>query len=293
MSGLRNSSGHARRSLSRSAAAVAGALGLLVLTSACKLDTVVFGAEKTEAYVLPQTVVPDSLRREVTFPSGGETLRGYWLRQPGTSARLTVVFSHGKGEHLAGDTEWSHAEFLWQSGFDVLTYDYRGFGRSTGTSVDEITLATDARSALTFALTQPGVTLGRTVSYGHSLGSAPAIALASTTPGLRALVIEAGFSNGQAMAESAVPMGIPVSWLLREPMQNTQRIAQVQTPVLVMHGDDDRLIPIAQGRDLHAAARDPKQFRLVAGAGHDNVPQTLGVTAFRSLLRTFTGADVP
>lgn len=279
--------------MSRSAMAVACASSLLFLTAACKLDTVVFGAEKVDAYVIPQTVVPDSLRREVTFQSGGETLRGYWLRQPGASARLTIVFSHGKGEHLAGHTEWSHAEFLWQSGFDVLTYDYRGFGRSTGKSLDEITLATDARSALTFALTQPGVTLAHTVSYGHSLGSAPAITLASTTPGLRALVIEAGFSNGQAMAESAVPMGIPVTWLLREPMLNTQRIAQVQTPVLVMHGDNDRLIPIAQGRDLHAAARDPKQFRLVAGAGHDNVPQTLGVAAFRTLIRTFTSADTP
>jgi pimeloyl-ACP methyl ester carboxylesterase len=278
---------------SRSASDLACAVALLCLISACKLDSVVFGAEKTDAYVLPQTVVPDSLRREVTFPSGSETLHGFWLRQPGASSRLTVVFSHGKGKNLAGQDEWSHADYLWQSGFDVLTYDYRGFGRSTGKSVDEITLASDARSALTFALTQPGVTLGRTVSYGHSLGSAPAITLASTTPGLRALVVEAGFSNGQAMAQSAVPLGIPVKWLLREPMLNTKRIADVPSPVLVLHGDQDRLIPVAQGRDLYAAARDPKQLRIVPGAGHENVPQTLGVAVFRTVIRTFTSADVP
>ncbi len=270
------------------------ALGLAALAmAACKLDTTVFNGVAVSAYTLPTTVIPDSLRREVTFPSGGETLHGFWLRQPGSAPRLTVVFSHGKSGNLASEVKWRHAEVLWQSGFDVLTYDYRGFGRSTGTSKDETTIAADARGALAFALTQPGVTVGRVMSYGHSLGSSAAISIASTTPGLRALVVESGFSNGQAMAETADPLGFPVEWLLREPLANTQHIALVQAPVLIIHGDGDRQIPVEQGRDLYAAAHDPKQLRIVAGAAHDDVQTVMGLSAFSALVRAFTYAAQP
>lgn len=265
----------------------------VVAAGGCTLDAVVFSGNALDAYKIPATIIPDSLRREVTFPSGSETLYGYWIRQPGPAPRLTVIYSHGKGENLARDIEWTHAEFLWQAGFDVLTYDYRGFGRSTGTSEDERTLIADAQAALAFTLAQPGVTLGRIVSYGHSLGSAPGIALAEATPGLRALIVESGFATGQAMAESADPLGFPVQWLLRQPMRNTDRIARVTAPVLVMHGDADALIPVAQGRALYAAAHDPKQLRIVNGAGHDEVQKGLGVAVFGALVRTFTNAAVP
>jgi fermentation-respiration switch protein FrsA (DUF1100 family) len=267
--------------------------GALVALAACKLDTTVFSGDVATSYDLPATVIPDSLRREVQFISAGQTLYGYWLRQPGSAARLTVVFSHGKGGNLAQDDEWSHAEMLWQSGFDVLTYDYRGFGKSGGDSEDETTLIADAKAALAFAMTQPGVTLGRVVSYGQSLGSAPAIALAAANPGIRTLIVESGFSNGQAMAESANPLGFPVRWLLREPMQNTVKIAQVTAPVLILHGEADIQIPVSQGRDLYTAARDPRQIQVVAGAGHEDVQKKMGLAAYGALLRAFTNASTP
>lgn len=268
-------------------------LSATFVPTSCKLDTIVFSGDKLKAYAITSVVVPESLRKEVTFASGGESIHGFWLRQPGNAPRLTVIFSHGKGGNLAQDVEWSHAEYLWQSGFDVLTYDYRGFGRSGGTSKDETTLAADAHAALTFALTQPGVSVGRVVSYGHSLGSAPAIALASSTVGLRALIVESGFSNSQAMANSANPLGIPVTWLLREPMLNATRIATVNAPILILHGTQDKLIPVDQGRALFAAAHDPKQLTIVPEAGHENVQKVLGVAAFRTLVRTATNAASP
>lgn len=253
----------------------------------CKIDGLVFNSDAVDSYRITSTIIADSLRRQVQFTSAGERLYGYWLRQPGSAPRLTVVYSHGKGTNLSSETPWQHAEALWASGFDVLTYDYRGFGMSGGTSKDETTLAADAQAALAFALTQPGVTLSKVVSFGHSIGSAPAIALAASTPGLRALIIESGFSNGQAMAETADPLGIPVTWLLREPMQNTVKIARVQMPVLIIHGEGDLLIPYEQGVALYNAAPSPKQLRLIPGAAHTDVPATMGIPAYGSLLRTF------
>jgi len=154
--------------------------------TACKLDSIVFSGDAVETYAIPATAIPDSLRSEVQFPSAGETLFGYHLRQPGSAARLGIVFSHGKGGNLAQDEEWAHAEMLWRAGFDVLTYDYRGFGKSTGKSEDETTLIVDAQAALQFLGSRLAGGTSRIVSYGHSLGSAPAIALAAANPGLRA-----------------------------------------------------------------------------------------------------------
>lgn len=267
--------------------------GAMLSITACKLDSIVFSGDAVDSYTIPATIIPDSLRSEVQFTSAGETLFGYHLRQPGSAARLGIVFSHGKGGNLAQDEEWAHAEMLWRAGFDVLTYDYRGFGKSTGKSEDETTLIVDAQAALQFLASRLVGGAARIVSYGHSLGSAPAIALAAANPGLRALIVESGFSNGQAMATSADPLGFPVQWLLREPMLNTTKIATVTRPVLILHGADDIQIPAQQGRDLHAAANNPKQLQIVSGAGHNDVQTVLGATTFRSLIRVFTGADTP
>ncbi len=275
--------------------AIAGSLlaASAIIATSCKLDSVVFSGEAVETYEFPATVIPDSLRAAVQFTSAGETLFGYHLRQPGADTRLGILFSHGKGGNLAQDEEWAHAEMLWRAGFDVLTYDYRGFGKSTGKSKDETTLTADAQSALQFFSARLAGGPSRIVSYGHSLGSAPAIALAAANPGLRALVVESGFSNGQAMATSANPLGFPVQWLLREPMMNTAKIAAVSMPVLILHGEADIQIPVQQGRDLFAAARDPKQLRVVAGAGHNDVQERMGVAAFRALLQTFSNGGSP
>ena len=95
------------------------------------------------------------------------------------------------------------------------------------------------------------------------------------------------------MAESANPLGFPVRWLLREPMQNTVKIAQVTAPVLILHGDADTQIPVSQGRDLFAAAHDPRQIQIVAGAGHEDVQKKMGLATYGALLRTFTIASAP
>lgn len=117
--------------------------------------------------------------------------------------------------------------------------------------------------------------------------------LAAANPGIRTLVIESGFSNGNAMAESANPLGIPVRWLLREPMENTKKIAAVTAPVLIMHGEADIQIPVAQARELYAAARGTKELRIEEGAGHEDVQKVIGLVAYRAQMRSFTNAGVP
>jgi hypothetical protein len=131
------------------------------------------------------------------------------------------------------------------------------------------------------------------VSYGHSLGSAPAIELAALNPGLAGLVVEAGFESGQAMAQTAAVLDFPETWVMAGALDNAGRIPSVHVPALFLHGDADKQIPVTQGMALYARANDPKQLRIVAGAGHENIPDVMGIAEFRTLMQTFLHVPNP
>lgn len=258
----------------------------------CKLDTLIFSPNTVAEYQFPSTVIADSLRSVVSFRSGGETLYAVRVRRPGSAARLTVLVSHGKGGDISRDSEWKRVEALWQAGFDVVAYDYRGYGKSTGESDGEASLFTDARAALTYVLTLPGVTTQTLVLYGHSLGGVPTTELAATlgrsSATLRAVVLESSFASGEAMAQSATILDIPGQWLLDGKFDNVGKLPDVHAPILILAGSEDVQIPRAQTDALYARANDPKQLRIVAGAVHDDCPATLGTAAYTALLQALT-----
>ena len=111
----------------------------------------------------------------------------------------TVVFSHGNagsmGHHL-GFIMW-----LAEAGYNVLMYDYRGFGKSGG-EVDRRGMINDVKAAFAYAGKRPDVDASRLVSYGHSLGGAKSVTALGESPvkGLRAVVIDGAFASYQTMA---------------------------------------------------------------------------------------------
>jgi alpha-beta hydrolase superfamily lysophospholipase len=234
-------------------AAVAAATG-------CKLDSIVFDPLKESEYRFSPTVVPDSLRTEINFPSARETLYGVRLRRPGNAPRLTVLLSHGKGGNITRDLEWKRAEAIWQAGYDVIAYDYRGYGKSTGSSTGEATLLTDARAALAYTLALPGTSAQSLVLYGHSLGGVPTTELAASVSrasgGVRGVVLESAFASGEAMAHSATLLDVPGEWLIDGKFDNVGKLRDIDAPILILAGSDDIQIPRAT-EQLRARAKDP------------------------------------
>ncbi|HKG12825.1 MAG TPA: alpha/beta hydrolase [Pyrinomonadaceae bacterium] len=207
---------------------------------------------------------------EVRFKTAdGLRLYGWLFHSQTEPAHASVIYFHGNGGNLSY-CDWVGAG-LAARGFDVLVFDYRGYGRSEGEPVGERELYADADAAYDFATKGRGVAPGKLVLYGQSLGTAAAIDLASRRE-CGALVAESGLSSAADMAGAIMPW-LPrfARGLTKNKLDSASKMARVSCPVLVVHGSRDELIPAEQGRRLFDAAREPKQLRIVEGAGHNDL----------------------
>ncbi|MGH9803133.1 MAG: alpha/beta hydrolase, partial [Blastocatellia bacterium] len=182
-------------------------------------------------------------------------------------ALATILHSHGNGGNII-NTAWYGVK-LTEDGFDVLIFDYRGYGRSDGEVTDEWALNADGEAAYNYLLNQRGVKPEKLVLYGMSLGTTVAIDVASRKP-TGALIVESGLSSANEMGEYALPV-LP-GWLRRltkNRFESSLKIAGVGCPVLVAHGINDQTIPVAQGRKLFESAKEPKRQIIIEGGSHN------------------------
>jgi len=203
----------------------------------------------------------------VRFPSqDGTQLHGWFLTPPKAKPKGTIVFSHGNagsiGHHL-GFVTW-----LADAGYQVLMYDYRGFGKSAG-AVDRRGMVDDARAAFAYAASRKDVSAKPIISYGHSLGGAKSVtALAeSPLPGLKAVIIDGAFASYQRMA--GLFGGEFAKSLVTDdlsPRDYVERISPV--PLLVIHGTKDEIVPFSQGKELFERAKTPKTLFEVKNGRH-------------------------
>lgn len=201
---------------------------------------------------------------EVRIEVPGATLHALHLRNP--EPKALVVYLHGNAGNL--ETWFSRAGEWREAGVDLFMIDYRGFGKSTGVVTSEAQLRADARAAWDHVAHEydgvPKVILGR------SLGTALAAGLAAQVqPDLTVLV--SPYTSMTAMAELQFPW-VP-SAVLRYPLDTIHDVGAIEGPVLVLHGVDDELIPIAQGEAVAKAAKRGEMVRL-DGVGHNDVHGT-------------------
>lgn len=199
--------------------------------------------------------------------ANGERIHGWFLKSPQQPPLATILHCHGNGGNIT-NAGWYGVK-LTEVGFDVLLIDYRGYGRSDGDVTDEWALNADGEAAYHYLLNERGVKPERLALYGMSLGTTVAIDVASRKP-CGALVVESGLSSAQEMGEFALPF-LPgfIRKLAKNRFESVRKIANVNCPVLVTHGTNDRTIPVAQGRKLFEAAKDPKQLLIIEGGGHN------------------------
>ena len=166
------------------------------------------------------------------------------------------------------------------AGSSVLIVDYRGFGRSEGRPTER-GLYRDADAAYEYLIRQ-GYPPEQIVLHGESLGSAVAVDLAARRL-CAGLILECPITSVSDMAAKVVPVVGP---LFVRGFNARRKIANVNVPVLIIHGDDDRLVPYAMGRALFEAANQPKSFWTVEGARHQNIVEVAG-PLYRERLQAF------
>jgi fermentation-respiration switch protein FrsA (DUF1100 family) len=202
--------------------------------------------------------------REVTLRTAdGLSLLSWYL--PWRSGRPVIAYFHGNGGHIGYRVE-RLLRFA-REGYGVLMLEYRGYGGNPG-SPTEAGLYSDAQAALDF-LKREGITSNRLVLYGESLGSAVAVRLAAQNE-VAELILEAPPTSVAEVAQCHFRY-VPASRLVVDRFDSMSRIGEVRAPILVMHGERDRVVPIRYGRALFNAAPEPKEGWFVPEAGHENL----------------------
>lgn len=201
---------------------------------------------------------------DVLFEAGdGVRLHGWWVPAQGTAIGQ-LLYCHGNGGNL-GDRV-AHIAQLVAAGLDVLAFDYRGYGRSDGRPSEPGTYR-DARAAHDVLLRQPASTAARTIYLGESLGGAVALKLASERPPA-GLILQSAFTSIRDVARLHYPW-IPRA-LVPDAYPSLRLIADLQIPLLVIHGDRDQVVPPFHAEELFAVATGPKRLEIFPGVGHDD-----------------------
>ena len=207
--------------------------------------------------------------------SDGEKLIAWHI--PPREGKPVVLYFQGNGGAL--DLRVGRFHWLIADGTGLLALNYRGYGGSTGRP-SEAGLIRDAAAAYDFAAVR--YPPPRLVLWGESLGTAVAIALASTHE-VGEVILDAPFTSAADVGAAAYPF-VPVRWLMKDSWRSDRRIAQVKAPILVRHGERDWVVPIRFGERLFKLANEPKRFLRVPGAGHEDLDEHGGVDAVQKFL---------
>lgn len=189
----------------------------------------------------------------------------HWYRPPARPDAPVLVVFHGNGGH-AGDRISKLLE-LYRAGLGVLIAGYRGYGGNPGRPSEEA-LSADARGLLDWLAAQ-GIGPERTVLYGESLGTGIAVKMAAERP-VGAVVLEAPYTSIAEVAQHHY-WYLPARWLVLDRWDSMARVPDLEVPLLVLHGSDDRTIPARYGRRLFEAVSGPKELLVVEGGAHNDL----------------------
>lgn len=193
--------------------------------------------------------------------SDGVRLHGWFM--PGGSDRV-LLFFHGNAGNISHRLG-SIRQFL-QLGLSVLIIDYRGYGQSDGRTTEQ-GIYRDAAAAWRYLTETRGTSQDQIVVFGRSMGASAAAYLAAHNRP-RALIVESSFTSVPDIASEYYPW-LPVRWLSRLRHSTEDFVRQAGSPVLVIHSEDDEIVPFRHGEAIFAAAAEPRTFLAIRGSHND------------------------
>ena len=220
-------------------------------------------------------------RRFLTYD--GHQLTGWWIPNPNAAA--TILFFHGNAGNIGDRIQF--LSFLFESGFSVFVFDYRGYGDSEGRPTEEgILMDSDAAyEELTVGL---GVPPEQIVFFGRSLGGVVAAHAARGRP-IRGLILEGTFSSAHDMAEIIfAPIRVPTPFISVR-LDTLEYLRLRKCPLLVIHGTHDEVVPFRMGQKLFQLADAPKTFYVVDRGGHNDCYMA-GTKGYLEQIRSFASA---
>jgi pimeloyl-ACP methyl ester carboxylesterase len=209
-------------------------------------------------------------------------LHGLWAQNENLNQRPgapVMLYLHGARWNVKGSA--FRMRRMEELGFSVLGIDYRGFGQSTQRLPSEQLALEDARAAWDW-LAERYPDRPRYI-FGHSLGGAVAIQLAAEVSDEAGTLVEGTFSSIADVVSTFKWGWLPLSPLITQRFDSVKRVPEIGSPLLVVHGTADTLIPPELAQRLYDAARGPKALVMVEGGSHHNT-NSVGQAQYRAAL---------
>lgn len=202
-------------------------------------------------------------------------LHGWWL--PHRTSSDVLLYFHGNASNIGSNL--GYAKTLHEAGFSLLMIDYRGYGKSKGAFPTESEVYRDAQAAWQYLVKTKGIAPENIFLYGHSLGAAIAIDLAVRQPQVAGVIVDSAFTSMADMARYQPLYSLfPIDLLLTQRFDSLAKLSLLKSPLLVIHGTEDRVVPTGLGQLLYEAATVPKSLFLIPHAGHTNTMAVAGDT---------------
>ncbi len=200
----------------------------------------------------------------------GVKLHGWFFSAP--KATSCLLLFHGNADNIS--SRLPKAKAWLERGVSVFLVDYRSYGKSAGEIKSSQDLIHDAKAALNWLKESKKFQTSQIILYGESMGSVPAIELAGAEK-FKALILEAPFTSLKEMAKLLYGMAPDI--LLKDfEMNNDEKIGRVKTPVLILQGTSDEVVPFSMGKLLFKKAPEPKSFYEIKDGGHNDLAQKAG-----------------
>lgn len=242
------------------AAGAALAMGLLALIVPVLQQRLMYFPD-TRHFTPEQAGLSGVTERVLETPDGNCVIAWQAKARPG---RPTILYFHGNAGSL--ETRSERIRKYMARGLGVFMMTYRGFGGSSGKPSEAANVA-DALLAYD-TLVASGVDVADVVVYGESLGTGVAVQVAAARP-VAGVVLDAPYTSMVDLAALHHPL-IPGRWFMTDRYETRRHIAGVTAPLLILHGEQDTIVPIGMGREIFARAPGPKTLRTFPDAGHDD-----------------------
>jgi len=196
------------------------------------------------------------------FAADGGCINGWYI--PNDKRQEVVLFCHGNGGSMSHRVET--VKLIYDLGFSVLIFDYRGYGISEGTPTEKGTYL-DAEAALKYLLEDKGVPEDRIISWGRSLGGPVAAYLAKDRK-FYASILESTFTSIHDLAKSRFKI-FPSRVISKYSYSTIDYVKEIDSPILIVHSPDDEVIPYWMGEKIFSGSNEPNQFLKLNG-DHNN-----------------------
>jgi fermentation-respiration switch protein FrsA (DUF1100 family) len=249
---------------------------MIIVARICFLILTVYVAILVLLYVFQRQIlyVPDKHKLPPPATAGAPSMKAIevttadglklaaWFAPPRGKGGKIIIMYHGNAGNISHRAD--KAQFYIDHGYGVYLCEYRGYGGNPGRPTEQ-GLYADARTAPAW-LEKQGYSPAQFILYGESLGTGVAVQMALELQP-RFLVLEAPFSSA-VDAAAAHYAAFPVSALMKDRYDSLSKIGKVKSSLLIVHGDEDKVIPIELSRKLFDAANHPKEFSSIHEGGH-------------------------